>query len=264
MSKVSLLKGCTNLVSFSLGRRAFHSRDFQEIHTDAVLETIAWLKKCKRLRKLRFGYFPIAAALMKPVFSGKSVHLTSVHYEVVDFRSTQAFFTALADQTSLEFLTLNGLRKSYMEPGRAGILVDCLSKLVKLKYLSVNETFGNISDLHFVRLASCLPKLERWWTNGKATEGELTDAIWDAVASLGSLRLLEITAMIRFTAGGILDLIEKLGPGNKGLFLSVTDLDRGFSKKKQKLIQERIREKVGGTFRFVSKNGNYQHDRWKS
>lgn len=143
---------------------------------------------------------------------------------------------------------------AFAETVGADILVDSLSKLVNLTTLRLINLWYKFTDRHIVRLASSLPKLETWSTDGY----ELTDAIWDAVVSLESLQRLQLGELARFTADGILDFIEKLGPGNKGLVLGVrsVDIEGG-------LIEEKIARKVEGRLEVIS-NDNHSQNWYKS
>lgn len=67
---------------------------------------------------------------------------------------------------------------------------------------------------HIVPLTGSLPKLEGWSTPGY----RLTDDIWDEF-----LRRQYLGALTSFTADDNLDFIEKLGPSNEDLALSVTN-----------------------------------------
>lgn len=251
--KIPLLKGCTKLVSLSLGVSGWASFDLELSHNDVFLKIIAWLKECRQLKILAFTNFPSATALMASIFFENNIQLTSLKYEGEVFPDTKRFLPALANQTSLRFLSLQESEDvKAWEPGAASVLAECLSKFVNLKDLRVSEMSENFSNRHIVRLARSLPELEVWSANGDL----LDDGIWGAVASLRSLRRLNFCAPTVFTVDGILDFIDKLGPGNKGLFLDVRNSARKFSWKKQKLIQERITEKVGGEFDYYYKRGN--------
>ena len=255
--RISLLKGCTKLVSLSLGDFEPASTDLEANHNDVFLETIAWLKECRQLRTLAFTNFPSATSLMASIFFESSIQLTSLKYDGEGFPDTERFLLALANQTSLRLLSLQASQGAEARvPGPASVLVESLSKLVNLTDLRVGEMFDDLSNRHIVRLARSLPELEVWSTDGAM----LNDGIWGAVASLRSLRRLEFRAQTVFTVDGILDFIDKLGPGNKGLFLDVKRSAREFSWEEQKLIQERITEKVGGDFDYYYEIGNSSHD----
>lgn len=130
-------------------------------------------------------------------------------------------------------------------------LVESLSigKFVNITDLRLQELDGDLIDQHIAHLAGSLPKLEALFIGGC----QLTDAIWGGVATLGSLRKLEFAALTTFTANGILGYIEKLGPGNKGLVLSIVeefDIRNCLSESDQDLIRETIFKKVQGRFEY--------------
>lgn len=257
--KVSQLKCCTNLVSLSLGGigARWANFDLEEEHNDAFLEMVAWLKECKQLRTLAFTNFPSAIALMALILLENSIHLTSLEYLGFRLLYTEEFLLALANQTSLQFLTLEEQEEiGYWDLVWVDSLVESLSKLVNLTELYVSEMFASFTDLQILRLASGLPKLEVWVTSGDG----LTDDIWSAVASLRSLRRLVFGAATHFTPHGILDFVEQLGLGNKGLVLHVNSPPSKFSRKEQKLIQEKFTKKVEGEFKIISNRGKYLHD----
>lgn len=102
----------------------------------------------------------------------------------------------------------------------------------------------------------------------------LSDAISGKAAALWSLRGLKLGGMTGFTASSILNFIKNLGPGNKGLHLSVLYVNLGtyelfdsemmdptyeldIPKMEQILIQERIGKMVRGTFKLTQ--GDYWH-----
>ena len=251
--KLWLLSCCTNLVSLSLGVRGMVITDLEETHSDAFLRTIAWLKGCKNLRTLVFTNFPSATALMATVFLENSIQLTSLIYVGPELLYDEKFVRSLANQTSLELLSLEeeGLTSEW-NPKTLDILVESLSKLVNLMELDVIAVFDSLTDLHIARLTSSLSKLEVLSIDGD----DISDDVWDAVASLRSLQILQFSANTYFTASGLLDFIERLGPGNKGLVLDVMSSKSELSWKEQGLIQEKIAKKVGGVFEFVRSRGN--------
>ena len=253
ISKVSLLKSCTNLVSLSLGGRKVDYMDLENEDNNAVLEMAAWLWACKQLRNLAFTHFPSAEALIESILLETDIHLTSLEYEGPGFPDNRILL-ALGNHTSLRFLYLKEDEDlGYFNPEADDFLVESLSKLINLTHLNVCNKAKHLSDLHIMRLASSLPKLEAWSTNGDL----LTDAIWGAVASLRSLRSLYFGAMTDFTVDGTLDFIENLGPGNKGLLLYVTNWGSVLSWTEQNLIQKKISSKVGGNFGLSHDEGNH-------
>lgn len=258
---VSLLKGCTNLVSLSLAGETLLaeetlSADLEESHNEAFLEIIVWLKECKRLQNLGLTNLRSAPSLMATILLAKTINLnslvlTSREYGGFIMRNSDEFHQALASQTNLQSLRLKGgldEPRSY-ELKDSDVLVESLSKLINLMDLRVAELSNLFADRHIVQLASSLPKLEVWLTRGFG----LTDAVWGQVASLRSLRRLDLGTVTRFTADGILDFINKLGPGNTGLVLSVMNLTMSCWVE-QELIREMIAKKVEGNLEYTSDN----------
>lgn len=243
--RLPLLKGCTNLVSLSL------AETLNNITPSACFrEIVAWLEECKNLQTFACTHIP---ALVELVVSNKSIHLTSLDYRGSEEWQTRdihkRLYGALASQNCLRCLRLNGQGSDWYGPFELNpdYLVDSLSKLVNLKDLRMGKV-SNFVDKHVVQLATSLPKLELWSMRGC----RLTDGIWHEVASLESLRFLELSAE-KFSTRGILDFIEKLGPGNKGLVLSLRneyakDELWGFDEEK---VQPIIAEKVGGRYMIV-------------
>lgn len=249
LPKISLLKRCTNLVLLSLDSKKLITIDLQTSHYEAFLETVAWLKKCKKLRNLAFIKVFSTPALMTPMLLESSIQLHSLLYEGSATRDTKNFHQALANQKSLQKLWLkedeDKFRSYPLES--ADVLVETLSKLVNLTDLRLEELSDIFVDQHIMRLASSLPNLETLWTRGC----RLTDAIWDEVASLKSLQSLDLGASTSFTAQGILDFIKKLGPGNKGLVLCLNDKDRSLTGEGYSLIQDTVAKKLEGMMAYT-------------
>ncbi|MCJ1423974.1 hypothetical protein MMC29_001861 [Sticta canariensis] len=240
----SLLKGCTNLVSLSLaGTEQYTS--LEKSHIDAFLEMVAWLKECKKLRILALKKF-FTSPVIAPFFLDETIHLTSLEYEVYGNRDITEIHQALANQTSLQRLWFKVCANNDVHVVDG--LVESSSKLVNLTDLRLTATSSALLDRHIVQLARSLTKLAVWSTCG----GRLTDAIWGEVSTLRSLRVLDIYASTSFTTNGIVGFIEKLGPGNKGLALSVVQAERrsDLLGTEQELIQETIAKKAQGSFEF--------------
>lgn len=247
-----LPKYCTNLVWLSLRATPLSImamagspvKDGDESQEDALLEIVAWLNECQHLRTLNLYHFPRAAALMASIFSENRIHLTSLECEGAGFPDTAEFLSALANQTSLQSLHLKEAANRRWSPEAVDVLAESMTKLVNLTVLRVSKLSICLSERQTVRLARCLPKLEVWTMNGDSP----TDQIWGSVASLRSLRILYFGSQTDFTAEGVLGFIEKLGPGNKGLYLI---LRGGFSSQAVREIEKKIAQTVGGRFVFA-------------
>lgn len=242
----SLLKGCTNLVSFSLAGDGRYYMELEMTRHRGLCEMICWLKDCKKLRNLAITSF-ISPSWISPVLSEISIHLTSFKCQGFYMRDTGTLHRALANQTSLQSLWLEGdMDDSSVD---TDALVISLSKLNNLTDLHLEDIADLFVDRHIVKLAHSLQKLEVWSTDGSM----FTDAIWSAAASLKSLRRLNIAALTSFTTTGIIGFIEKLGPGNKGLVLSVLNADKE-SRVERELIQRKIAKMVQGKFESPSRS----------
>lgn len=247
--KISLLNGCTNLVSLVLAGKGMVNVDLEISHPDVFLETVAWLKGCKNLRNLSFDDIFFAPALMARILSEESIRLTSLRCTgAVIMQDTEEFHKVLAKQTTLKSLNLQPTADVPQDPD---LQVESVAKLVNLKNLHLGGESDFFFDRHIAQLASSLPNLEVWSMTGS----RLTDAIWGKVASLSSLRRLELDFLSSFTVEGILDFIKKLGPGNKGLVLSTINTHLDFFAptlvEHQELIKQRIAQKVGGRFELA-------------
>lgn len=252
-----LLRDCTNLVSLSLADIA--DTDHETSHSDAFLETVAWLKECKELKSLTLNPYLSASALMTQIFSENSVHLTSLDFKgFLPQHSRQSHIEllhALANQTSLQRLRLRvSLHEDVLD---VGVMVESLSKLVNLTDLRLEASFAHFDDEDIVQLASSLSKLEVLSIGGI----RLTDDSWGEFASLRSLRRLELDALASSTVDGILGFIEKLGPGNVGLRISLTNVDYDNDLMyelwdQKELIGDTIAEKVYGWFEIEFEKGD--------
>ncbi|KAL8723760.1 MAG: hypothetical protein Q9225_000055 [Loekoesia sp. 1 TL-2023] len=246
MLSLNLLAGCTNLTVLLLTDGTNRTVNLKSEHNDVFLETIAWLRSCKKLRSVTIRNIRGGQDLITPVLLENDIHLVSLELKGYVMADARDFHQALSNQLSLQELQLQG--DSDETGDGVVVLVESLSQLTNLSDLRLQDISDYFTDEVIGRLARSLPKLEGWWTSGWG----VTDAIWRDVASLKSLRRLDMAAMSRFTANGILDFILSLGPGNKGLVLAImmADVDCDLSEEEQNTIRETIAERVDGRFEF--------------
>ncbi len=256
MPMLSKFKDCTNLTTLLLIERPNAITDLEKSHNDVYLEMVSWLTACKSLRNVTFTSFLSAPALLKSVLLESNIHLTHLKLEGYDMWGNQEFHQALAHQTSLQSLALKGEAEGFGSGNGNEALINSISRLVNLVELDLKDISDYFRDEHICALARYLPKLEVWWTGGY----RITDDIWDDVAALKSLRRLELSAYTQFTAEGILDFVQKLGPGNKGFQLAImmADPDCDLTEEEQSLIRETMTEKVEGRFEFTLMRGMIQ------
>ena len=246
MGALSLLRGCTNLTSLLLAENA-PTQDLEKRHHDAFLGTIAWLCECKGLQTIAMSKMLSASGLLTPVLLEPTIKLTKLDLEGYSMSESRNFHQALAHQTSLQGLSLNGESSDSMAD--VDILVNALSKLENLVELRLRDVSDFFTDKHICQLARSLQKLETWWNSGYS----ISDAIWNDVASLRRLRKLDLSATTLFTVGGIIDFVLKLGPGNTGFVLTVMmqDPEHDLSEDEQAVIKDTMSSQVEGRFEFT-------------
>ncbi|KAI4211669.1 MAG: hypothetical protein LQ351_005572 [Letrouitia transgressa] len=247
MRSLNMLQGCTNLTTLSLTDGSQSSVDLKNSHNDVFLEVVAWLRKCQRLQSVTLRKIRAGQDLLTPILLENGIKLKNLELGGYAMADSREFHQALANQVTLQELLLTGECDNEIGDGTA-VLVESLSQLTNLTDLRLRDISDYFNDEVIQRLARSLPKLEVWWTSGLA----ITDAIWEEVAKLKSLRRLDFTALTRFTANGILDFILNLGPGNHNLLLAVmmADLDCDLSEAEQTMIRETMAERVSGRFEF--------------
>ncbi|KAL8821417.1 MAG: hypothetical protein Q9223_000520 [Gallowayella weberi] len=257
MQSLNMLAGCTKLTTLLLTDATNRSIDLKNAHNDVFLEVVAWLRSCKKLRSITLRNLRGGQDLLTPMLLENDIRLKNLELKGYAMADARDFHQALANQPSLQELQLQG--DSDEVGDGVTTLVESLSQLVNLTDLHLQDVSDYFTDEVIGRLARSLPKLEEWWTGGWA----VTDAIWQDIATLKSLRRLDMAAISRFTAKGILDFILNLGAGNKGLVLAImmADVDCDLTEGEQMVIRETIAAKVDGRFEFQllresKRNGN--------
>lgn len=251
LESLNMLAGCTNLTTLLLDGAGNDHVDLKHRHNDVFLETIAWLRSCKKLQSVTWRNFRGGHDFITPILLENDIRLKHLDLKGYVMADARDFHQALFNQPSLQELQLQG---DSDEAGEGvAILVESLSQLVNLTDLRLQDISDYFTDEIIGRLARSLPSLEGWYTSGWG----VTDAIWPDVAKLQSLRRLDMAATSRFTSEGILDFILSLGPGNKGLVLAImmADVDCDLTEEEQNMIREMIAAKVDGRFEFQLQRG---------
>ncbi|KAL8715082.1 MAG: hypothetical protein Q9220_001039 [cf. Caloplaca sp. 1 TL-2023] len=251
MQSLNMLGGCTNLQTLLLTDGTHRSIDLKVTHNDVFLETITWLKSCKKLRSVTFRDLRGGQDFVTPILLENDIRLTNLELKGYAMADARDFHQALSNQPSLQELQLQG--DSDEAGDGVATLVESLSQLSNLTDLRLQDISDYFTDEVVGRLARNLPKLEGWWTSGWG----VTDAIWEDVATLKHLKRLDMAATSRFTADGILHFINKLGPGNIGLVLAImmADVDCDLTEAEQNIIRDVIAAKVDGRFDFQLQRG---------
>lgn len=253
MPSLSILRECSSLHTLSLAEKAPPTEDLERRHNDTFLEVIAWLRECKHLRSLTIRNFISGPALLTPILMENDIRLIKLELDNYIMSESNDFHQALAHQPSLQDLRLSG---DGVDPGDPDndLLVEALSKLENLTHLHLKEVSDGFSNHHIMRLARDLPRLKYFGTSGYG----VNDDIWKDLASLKSLQILELNALSRFTANGIMDFVLSLGAGNRDMALSINmqENDSEISEEEQTTIREFIHEKLGGRFGLTLWKGN--------
>ncbi|KAI4118385.1 MAG: hypothetical protein LQ345_001554 [Seirophora villosa] len=246
LQSLNLLAGCTNLKTLLLTDGTTPQVDLKNQYNDVFLETIAWLRSCKKLQSVTLRNFRDGQDLIAPILLENDIHLVNLELKGYFMADAVAFHQALSNQPSLQELHLKG--DSDEVGDGVATLVESLCQLTNLTTLRLQNISDYFTDEVIGRLARSLPKLEEWYTSGWG----VTDAIWQDVAKLKSLRRLDMAAMSRFTANGILDFVLNLEPSNKGLVLAImmADVDSDLSEDEQNTIRETMAARVDGRFEF--------------
>ena len=250
---LSILQGCTSFTSLVL-TEAIGNTDLESAHNEAFLRIVTWLRNCKNLRNITLRRFANAAGILTPVLLENDIHLHRVDVEGYVMKDSRSFHQALAHQQTLRYVLLKGDPDEIVRDD-VDILVDSLSKLKQVTNLRLRDIGDYFSDEHICLLARNLPCLEEWATSGYG----ISDVIWEDIASLESLRRLDLSAMTRFSTDGILEYISRLGPGNKGLNLAVMmqEVEYPLSDEEISIIKERIAAEVDGRFDLQLIRGDF-------
>ena len=247
MKYLSNLKACTNLESLKLAENIKATQDLENRHNDTFVEMVNWLCQSKSLKNISISNLLNAPSLLAPALRERSVTVNALELEGFSMLANSDFHQALALQTHLRSLYLKGEGSERATDN--DLFVKSLSQLVNLTDLRLDVIAEGFSEHHIRTLARNLSKLETFWTGGFC----ITDEIWPDIASMRSLKRLELTADTRFTANGILDFVLSLGPGNTGFALNVMmqDTDSDISEEEQSMIRDTLSNKLGGRFDFL-------------
>lgn len=244
---LSLLRECTGLQTLLLSELVPGTVDLKKQHKESFQEIIAWLRECRDLRSLTIRNFPSGPALLQTLLTESQIKLTRLEVEKYTMAESKEFHQALAQQPTLQHLSLWGEGSQSMSDNDA--LVDALCQLGNLTEVRLREVSDKFFNSDITRLARSLSKLEAFWTSGSS----FTDEIWRHMAGLKSLRLLEFNALTHFTTSGIVDFVTSLSEGNRGLALVLMMQDKScdISEDDQTLIKQIIEATLDGSFQIM-------------
>ncbi|KAI9729715.1 MAG: hypothetical protein M1834_006666 [Cirrosporium novae-zelandiae] len=241
-----LLKECRNLRSLSL-EDTVNMNDEGHLHNDTLVEIIAWLSECRQLERLSLRYFHSAPFILIPLLLNNNIPLSELSINGYSVQGNRAFHEALGQKQTLKRVLLNGEGED-VDRDDLTVLVDSLCQLHQLRRLQLLHVSTWFQNEHISTLANNLLLLEDFCTSGCA----ITDDIWEDILKLKHLRRLTFDAMTSFSVDGLLNFIQRLGPGNKGLEILINnaDLDSNLLEDEVAMIGERLAAKMDGRFEF--------------
>ncbi|KAL4785158.1 hypothetical protein BJX76DRAFT_347213 [Aspergillus varians] len=210
-----------------------------------TLDQVAdWVRTCTKLKRLEVRRFMYDARLLSQVMMSDDIHLTSLSFAGFKLSRHGGFPSALGSHTSLQYLYLRG--EGSEDPQDNNLLVSAVGVLSNLRELELKDVSDCFTMEQVEAVTSFVPHLERLWISGEA----FNDSIWPAFLCLSKLKSLAIYALSNFTANGVIDFVSQLGPGNRGLNLSVLNATSGvnFPEETQSMIREVLAENLDGSF----------------
>lgn len=249
IKNLNILQSCTALEILDLEDRQ-HTVDLEATENDVFLEIIEWLSRCEKLRELVLNRIVCAPAILKQVCLRNNIRLQRLVVTDPALVSDTEFHRAISHQTELEILELRGgSDEVFRSRDDIDNLLASICQLIKLKELTIMESFEYFSSKEINRLAKSLPLLEKFHFSGYG----IGDEILPYLSTLHNLRDVSIAAISSFTLDGLLAYISTLQETNRGLVLSVMsqNSDQDLAPLEQRLIREGMLTKVDGKFDFA-------------
>lgn len=250
------LQSCTSIEALRLtDLRPPH--DLPSTQNDVFTDVVAWLKQCSNLREINLTDFVSAPDILTPVLNQDTLLLEELQINAKDnmmymMKDHPEFHQALGKQYRLQSLLLKADPESSSDE-ELELFCTSLCSLRDLRYLELKGISENFQDTHVSLLAECLLKLEELTVVGSYLE----DSSLEKLSNLGNLRSVTFMGPSMFTANGLLDFIDKLGPGNQGLTIGIYMAlpERLLGSEEQDLIREALMQKVQGRFDYVPIRG---------
>ncbi|CBF70537.1 hypothetical protein AN5933.2 [Aspergillus nidulans FGSC A4] len=209
-------------------------------------ESADWIGTCTKLKRLEVRRFMHDSRLLSKVLMNDNIHLTSLSFAGFRLQEGFRFLYDLKNHRSLQYLYLRG--EGSPDSAQNNLLVESVGDLHELRELELKDVSDFFTMEQAGELTMSLPSLERLWISGEA----FNDSIWPAFSCLSQLKSLAIYALSNFTAGGVIDFISQLGPGNYGLSLSILNATSAveFPGEMQVKIREILAGSLEGSFDF--------------
>ncbi|QDS75671.1 hypothetical protein FKW77_007479 [Venturia effusa] len=243
--QLGVLKDCTALESIKL-TDAGGGIDLKT-NNDAIAGIVSWLLSCHKLHTLTLHNFTSGAVLATPVLLSDRIRLEDLEIDSYTESDQDSFHRALLNQTSLQCLLLDG--EEVQTRDSLDIFVHSIEQLKQLRSLKMVSVSNSFNDQHICGIAEQLENLEHLYIGGLG----LQDVSLESMANLKNLQSVSFSGLTSFTMDGFLELIGRLGPGNKGLVLTVDNAnpDDGLSEEEQTFVRNALIEAVDGRFEYI-------------
>lgn len=165
-----------------------------------------------------------------------------------------SFHRALLNQTGLQRLMLDS--EEVQSRDSLDIFVHSIEQLKQIRSLKLGWIANRFSDRHINAIAEQLENLEDIYIGGLG----LRDISLESMAYLKKLQSVTFCGVTNFTMNGFLELIGRLGPGNKGLVIAVDNAnpDDGLSEEEQTFVRNALIEAVDGRFEYIFLRGKFR------
>lgn len=250
---LGLLQSCTAIKTLAIGSDRGYAVDLKATQNDVFLEIVEWLKACTNLKDLDIHNILSATDIVEPALYSNTIQLDelSINSSREEFsyisKDHGDFHRSLRTQSNLRRLLLRG---DPDPPSRDDIevLVDSLCSLTELRELNLIRISDWFNDENISLLGQCMPKLENLYVGGFGC----SDRALTGIADLGNLRFLTFSTLSRFTFKGIVNFIDRLGPGNTGIVISVESADSDYAITDQEVedLRKMVQDKLDGRFEY--------------
>ncbi|RDI88971.1 hypothetical protein Vi05172_g1007 [Venturia inaequalis] len=243
--QLGVLKDCTALESIKL-TDAGGGIDLKTNQV-ALAGIVSWLLSCHNLHTLTLHNFTSGAVLATPVLLSDKIRLEELEIDNYPESDQDTFHRALLNQTSLQRLLLDGEEVQTFDS--LAVFVHSIEQLKQLRSLKLVWVSNKFNDQHINTIAEQLTNLEHLYIGGLG----LRDVSLESMANLKNLQSVSFSGLTNFTMDGFLELIGRLGPGNKGLVLTVDNAnpDDGLSEEEQTFVRNALVEAVDGRFEYI-------------
>lgn len=222
---------------------------------DPLPRVAIWLKESRSLKRLGISKLAGASKLLSDVLVSPDLRLRELDVELID--DDEAFYSALGHQTDLESLVFRSNAEVPDPNGaRHDRLLDSICSCKKLKDLDIMQKAIGIDqvqlttgDLFLIR--ESLRSLEELNFDGE----NLTDAIFEHLSQMPSLRALYINGISIFTYDGIKSFIEALmvAGSHRDFRLDIVNQngDTQISERHEAELVKLMASSLNGTFNLV-------------